>query len=174
MNINTNLVDISILLLSILATAGFCYRLYRHPAFCQRKSFVFLLVFLAMYPLLSMLGHVLAIALISGMRLQNGSFVYDFRFYSLMLFGLTFMLLNGYLLNRIRPLSRGLWQVYPQLVAVSVVQLLLLAPSIPLNPMGLMPCLASLLLIGRLALARRKAGRRLPDNFSVRSYPTTV
>lgn len=151
--IDRELVDASLLLLALATTPVYGYVLFRHPSFCQKKAFTLFLLFLALYPFLTMLGHIVAISTLAILNASHDVFVYDFRFYALILFGVVFMLLNAYSLNRIALLSRGNWQAGKQLRYAALLQLVLILPSVVLNPMGYMPSTASLLIMGSLYLA---------------------
>ncbi len=153
--LNQDLIDGLLLLITLVATPAFCFFIFRQPAFCQKKGFIFFLAFLAMYPLLNMLAHIIVISTLAIINATNGAFTYDFRFYSLMLYGVIFMLLNAYSLNRIVQLSSGKWQVCRQLHIAALLQAMLILPSFVLNPLALLPTITSLLMMGRLYLAQK-------------------
>jgi hypothetical protein len=112
-----------------------------------------------MYPLLNMVAHLIAVSTYAVIRYQAGVFQYDMKFYALMQFGTLLLLLNGYLLNRIKHLSRGNWQVYQQIVIACVLQSAIIFPLFPFNPISLLPVITSVFLILCLAFARHTQKR---------------
>ncbi|MFP4096440.1 MAG: hypothetical protein ACLFUB_18300 [Cyclobacteriaceae bacterium] len=48
----------------------------------MRKLTAFIPFFLALYPLLNMVAHLLAVSYFAFIKLRAGEFVYDLRFYS--------------------------------------------------------------------------------------------
>jgi hypothetical protein len=133
--------------------------LYRHHGYAAKKGFTYFLTCMAMYPLLNMIAHLIAVSTYAIIRLQVGAFVYDMRFYALIQFGVLLVLINIYLLNQIKQISRGNWSVFRQIVIASVLQSMIVLPLFPFNPISLLPVLTSILLVVRLIVARlnRKA-----------------
>ncbi|GAB3181764.1 hypothetical protein [Telluribacter humicola] len=162
--INKENTDLLLLLITLVVTPIFCLRLYRHPQFNQKKSFMMYLSFLAMYPLINMIGHIVAISTFTYLSIQDGTFIYTFRTYSLLLYGVIFLLINGYTLSGITNLSRGNWQYYTPLIRMNIIQIILILPSFILNPLALLPSITSLLIIISLTVAKRKKGLSIkPD-----------
>lgn len=169
--VNKELADLSVLLITLVATPLFCLSLFRHPDFSQKKGFILFLSFLAMYPLLNMVGHIIAISIISYFSYQDGTFFYDFRFYSLILYGVVFLLINGYSLYCIKHLSRGNQSHYTPLIRINLLQIILISPSFVLNPIALLPSIASLLIIFRLVVAKRS---REKEKVSTPNYSSSL
>ena len=162
---NKPFVDVLMLAVSLLGTALFCRFLFRHPHFTGRKAALFAMVFLAMNPFMNLWAHQFAIGISAFVRWQQGLFVYDFRFYSLMLLGAVFIGLGGYLLAQLGALSRGVVTARRFIRRACLLQMLCSLPLFPLNPIGLMPVLASLGVLGVLFFAYRRAGK--PASISV-------
>ena len=162
--INKEYTDLFLLLITLVATPIFCLRLYRHPLFNQKKGFIMYLSFLAMYPLINMIGHIVAISIFTYLSIQDGTFVYTFHTYSLLLYGVLFLLINGYTLSGIKQLSRGNWHLYKSVVRMNGLQIVLIFPSFFLNPLALLPTAASLLIIISLAVAKRKREKQESHN----------
>jgi uncharacterized protein with PQ loop repeat len=118
-----------------------------------------------MYPLLNMVAHLIAVSTFAIIRMGAGVFQYDMKFYALMQFGVLLLLINGYLLNCINQISRGNWEVYRQVVTACVLQCAITLPLFPFNPIGLLPVITSVLLVARLAFAKRgrKAAKTLSE-----------
>jgi hypothetical protein len=161
-SINQDLVDACLSVATLLAALLYNFSLSRQRGYVSKKGFTFFLVFLALYPLLNMVAHLIAVGIFSYIRMQAGVFQYDIKFYTLIQFGLLLILINGYLLNRIRQISRGNWLVYRQIVIACVLQSAIILPLFPFNPISLLPVITSVLLVSRLAFARRGRGVALP------------
>ena len=147
--------DLIVLIVTLVSCLVYNLLLYRHPAYVSKKGFTFLLVFLAMYPLLNMIAHLVAVGTFSVIRWQQGVFQYDIKFYALIQFGVLLVLINAYLLSCIKQISRGNWGSYRQIMLACVLQIAIVIPLFPFNPISLLPVATSLVLIMRLLLARR-------------------
>jgi hypothetical protein len=153
---NKPITDAIMLGVCLLASIFYCFIIFRHPAFSGRKWAVFLLVFLAMNPFLNLWAHLTAISLVAWSKMERNVFVYNFHFYSLLLLGAVFILLSGLLLDRIGRLSQGEGRMKKQIIQIGLVQLLFSLPLFPINPIGLMPGIASVLIFALLPLANQK------------------
>jgi hypothetical protein len=151
---NTLYYDLIVAAATLLSCFVYNFFLYRHPAYVSKKGFTYFLTSMAMYPLLNMLAHLIAISTYAIIRLQAGAFQYDIKFYALIQFGVLLVLINIYLLNQIKHISRGNWSVYSQIVIACVLQSLIVLPLFPFNPISLLPVLTSILLVLRIAVAR--------------------
>jgi hypothetical protein len=156
---NKPIIDLIMLAVSLLGTALFCRFLYRHPHFTGRKPPLFAMVFFAMTPFINLWAHEFAIGIAAFLRWQKGLFVYDFRFYSLMLLGAVFIGLGGYLLALLGELSRGVATAPRSIRRACLLQILCSLPLFPLNPIGLMPTLASLGVLAVLFFATRRTAQ---------------
>ncbi|WP_224995755.1 hypothetical protein [Cesiribacter sp. SM1] len=153
--VNRDLADAVVLVLTLVSALLYAVWLSRQPGYSSRKGVTFFLLFLALYPLLNMVAHLIAVGIFSYIRVQAGVFRYDIKFYTLVQFGLLLILINAYLLNRIRQICCGNWLVYRQIIVASLLQVAIVLPLFPFNPISLLPVTTSVLLVGRLALARR-------------------
>ncbi|WP_247235071.1 hypothetical protein [Telluribacter sp. SYSU D00476] len=172
--INKENTDLLLFLITLVVTPIFCLRLYRHPLFNQKKGFIMYLSFLAMYPLINMIGHIVAISIFTYLSIQDGTFIYTFRTYSLQLYGVVFALINGYTLACIKQLSRGNWHLYKSIVRMNGLQIVLIFPSFFLNPLALLPTAASLLIIISLAVAKRKSEKQEKYNQIYKPTPVEI
>lgn len=157
--VNQPIIDILMLAVSLLGTVLFCRFLFRHPHFTGSKISLFAMVFFAMTPFMNLWAHEFAIGIAAFVRWQQGLFVYDFRFYSLMLLGAVFIGLGGYLLAQLGALSRGVGTARRSIRRACLLQILCSLPLFPLNPIGLMPALAALGVLAVLFFAFRRAGK---------------
>ncbi len=89
-------------------------------------------------------------------RWRQGLFMYDYRFYLLMLMGAVFILLGGYLLHQIKQLGRGSHTARRLILMAGSIQILFSLPLYPLNPIGVMPALMSVLVLGVLPFSHRR------------------
>lgn len=156
--------DIIVLIVTLVSCFVYNFFLSRHPAYISKKGFTFLLVFLAMYPLLNMIAHLIAVGAFSVIRWQKGVFQYDIKLYALIQFGILLVLINAYLLSCIKQISRGNWGTYRQIILSCFLQSAIVLPLFPFNPLSLLPVATSLILVMRLLLARptgRVAGLKL-------------
>ncbi|MDO1445658.1 hypothetical protein Q0590_05325 [Rhodocytophaga aerolata] len=162
---NTLSTDLLILAITIVCCFLYNFVLYRHPEYASKKGFTYFLVFLAMYPLLNMMAHLIAITTFAVIRIQAGVFQYDMKFYTLIQFGVLLVLINGYLLHAIQQLSRGNKTVYRSVVLACVLQSAIILPLFPFNPISLLPVITSGLLL--LTLTFTLKGRRVTPGNSV-------
>jgi phosphoglycerol transferase MdoB-like AlkP superfamily enzyme len=153
---NKPLTDAIMMAVSLLTTIIFCRFLYKHQDFTVQKGATFAMVFFAMTSFMNMWAHEWAIGIMAFVRWQQGLFVYDYRFYSLMLMGAVFILLGGYLLHQIKQLSRGSRTAHRLILVTGTIQILFSLPLFPLIPIGVMPALASILVMGILLFCRRR------------------
>jgi hypothetical protein len=110
-----------------------------------------------MYPLLNIVAHLIAVGWVALIRMQTGVFQYDFKFYTLVQFGILLLLINGYLLNRIGHISRGNQVVYRQIIIACLLQSAIVLPLFPFNPLSLLPVITSVLLVLSIGLALRSS-----------------
>jgi hypothetical protein len=151
---NTLYYDLIVAAATLLCSFIYNFFLYRHPRYASKKGFTYFLTCLAMYPLLNMLAHLIAVSTYAIIRLQAGAFEYDMKFYALIQFGVLLLLINLYVLNQIKHISCGNWSVFTQIVIACVLQSLIVLPLVPFNPISFLPVLTSILLVLRLTFAR--------------------
>lgn len=160
---NTLYYDLIVLAVTIPACFIYNFFLYRNSGYSSKKAFTWLLVFLGMYPLLNMVAHLIAVGTLAILRLHAGVFQYDIKFYTLIQFGILLFIINAYILNQINQISRGNWVVYRNIVLASALQIAIILPLFPFNPISFLPVATSILLILRVVIARR--GRSLKKTF---------
>jgi hypothetical protein len=156
---NTLYYDLMVAAATLIACFIYNFFLYKHPEYASKKGFTYFLTCMAMYPLLNMIAHLIAVSTYAIIRLQAGAFTYDMKFYTLIQFGVLLVLINMYLLNQIKQISRGNWRVFRQICIASVLQSMIVLPLFPFNPISLLPVFTSIILVLRLTIARhgRKA-----------------
>jgi hypothetical protein len=162
---NTLSTDLLILAVTVVCCFLYNFFLYKNPEYTSKKGFTYFLVFLAMYPLLNMIVHLIAVTTFAIIRFQAGVFQYDIKFYSLIQFGVLLVLINGYLLHAIKQLSRGNRTVYRPVVLACMLQSAIILPLFPFNPICLLPVITSVLLL--LTLTIRWKGKKTVENESV-------
>ncbi|MBC5772611.1 hypothetical protein H8S95_00920 [Pontibacter sp. KCTC 32443] len=152
---NTALVDSGLILLALIGGWFYSDFLYRTRETAFKRLPLFLMVFAGFWCLFNWLGHTIAVLIFNIKTMQVGTFVYSYHFYSLLLMGIAFAIFSGYQLNQIRLLSRG-EKVYRQLKQVSFLIMALSLPIFPLNPIGLLPVISSILILVTAAATRKQ------------------
>ncbi|MFD2515089.1 hypothetical protein ACFSRY_14535 [Pontibacter locisalis] len=107
------------------------------------------------------LVYLIAVAIVNVKRMMAGSFVYTFRFYSLLFMGVCFLLLSLYPIRCIWQISRGEGLYYPKLKAVSWLVIALSLPIFPLNPIGLLTVISSVIILITAAATKKQWQRAL-------------
>lgn len=160
---NTLYYDFIVLAVTIPACFIYNFFLYKNPDYSSKKAFTWFLVFLALYPLMNMIAHLIAVGTLSILRFHAGVFKYDLKFYTLIQFGILLGIINIYILNRINQISRGNWLVYKNITIASALQSAIVLPLFPFNPISILPVMTSVLLVLRLLAAKR--GREVVKTF---------
>ncbi len=140
--INTQLADSLVFVLTIISTWYTGNYFYRQRQTSVRKVPVLLVVFAAMWSLLNMVGHLVAVLWVNIIRMQQGAFTYTFHFYALLLMGVVFFGLNVFQLNRIKLMVQGKEYLRRQLFISCGMLAALSFPLFPFNPIGLLPVIS--------------------------------
>lgn len=148
MNILFQYIDAIVIAATVLATAGYCRYAYAtyHPP--MRLLALFGLILGVMLVSLSTLAHLGENAYHALERIVQGTFHFDFHFYSLMLMGVVFLGISGYMLWEVHLLCQGRSRAGRHIWWAALVLIVLSAPTFFFTPIGLLPtvaCLVSML-----------------------------
>ena len=153
--LNTQYIDSLLFVITVLASMAYCYFLFRQPAYNFKKGLAFGLISLALYALLNMSVHLIAVTTVAVLKARAGTFEYDLRFYTLIQFGVLLFFINWYLLRGIKQICRQNWANYRNIQVVCGLQILITLPLFPFNPISLLPVIISVLLLGLTGWAYR-------------------
>lgn len=103
-----------------------------------------------------MFGHLFENGTRAIQRVIEGNFVYDYRFYSLMLMGTVFISIGIYMLSQIKAWSLGDSQGKRNFLRAVFVIILLSAPTFPFTPIGLLPTIGCLISLAGLPFAVKR------------------
>jgi hypothetical protein len=122
---------------------------------CLRRrmtGFLFssILLFPPLLIFLNMWAHFIAVAVVNIQRSTAGNFQYSFSFYSLLLFGLVFIVLSGTVIHFTRLYVCGQRRQKKFIYIVNGITAVLILPVGFLNPIGFLPVICSI--ISSLAL----------------------
>lgn len=106
---------------------------------------------------LNMWAHNVAVLVASYNRYLAGVFVYDFRFYSLLLFGAVFIVVSGLNFNYARKIINGDSSHKKIIHWLNGLTTLFFLPLFTLNPIALLPVIASV--ISSITLTVMKSGK---------------
>ena len=123
----------------------------------KRKTslpFAFFLLFPQFLFFGNMLAHTVAVVAVNVIRMQEGTFRYSFHFYSLLLFGIVFMVTSGLGIRSAKKRIEGDRAQGKTILWLNGMTVLFFLPVIPLNPIGALPVLASLLSSITLGIGR--------------------
>ncbi|GEO05130.1 hypothetical protein AAE02nite_27940 [Adhaeribacter aerolatus] len=154
--INTQVADASILLLTVVSAWLIGNYFYRTRKSEIKKIPLLLLVFMAMWCALNMVGHLVAVIWVNIQRMQAGTFSYNLHFYNLLLMGVVFLSLSLLQLRCIKFLSRGKYYMRKPLAIFCLSLALLSFPLFPFNPIGLLPVISSLIILGTVAATKKQ------------------
>ncbi|GAB4034943.1 hypothetical protein GCM10028774_22970 [Spirosoma jeollabukense] len=87
-------------------------------------------------------GHLLEISYHALERLIDKTFVYDFRFYSLILMGVVLLSLGVYMIGQIGAWFRGVSGSRRRIIGVALVIVAVSLPTVIFSPIGYMPSIA--------------------------------
>jgi hypothetical protein len=169
--INTQIVDSSILVLAFASSWFIGNYFYRTRKTNIKKIPLLLMVFMAVWSSLNMVGHLVAVIWVNVQRMQQGTFSYNLHFYNLLLMGMVFLSLSLLQLSRIKLLSRGKYYMRQQLAVFCLALALISFPLFPFNPIGLLPVITSITILLTLQ-ATKKQWQRIPA--SKQRKPTAV
>lgn len=139
---NQAFIDNAILLIAAL-TALLIIRFTKQRNAGRLSSFLLLLSPLIIF--LNMFAHTVAVLVVNLKRYQAGSFQYNFHFYSLMLFGIVFMVVSSINISCARKRIKGDLEQKSRMLWLNLGTALLFLPLIFINPIALLPVLASIL-----------------------------
>ncbi|WP_347160142.1 hypothetical protein [Pontibacter chitinilyticus] len=105
--IDTQKVDAALIILSLLSGMLFAQLLCRSQQVAVKRLPLFLVMAFCFWSLFNWTGHLVAVSYVNVKLILQGSFVYSFRFYSLMLMGVVFLLLILQQLRCILSMLRG-------------------------------------------------------------------
>jgi hypothetical protein len=106
------------------------------------SSFFLLLAPLIIF--LNMWAHTVAVSIVNIKRFQAGSFHYSFTFYGLLLFGIVFIIVSGLNIDCARKRIKGDMSQKPKILWLNLATALLFLPMVFINPIALLPVLASI------------------------------
>lgn len=153
--INTQVVDLSLIALALIL-GGFSAFNYTKKQRTSVKAFPMFLVWTAgLWCLLNWIGHILAVFYVSSQAIMDGSFTYSYYFYSLIFMGIVFFLLSLLQLRIISKMSQKGIGPYKHLKWVSAMIILLSLPIIPLNPLGSLPVISSIIILTTVAITKK-------------------
>lgn len=104
----------------------------------------FFLLFGPLVIFLNMWAHTIAVSIVNIKRAQAGSFQYSFTFYGLLLLGSVFIIGSGLNLDLSRKYIKGNLDHKPRILWNNLATALLFLPLAPINPIALLPVLASI------------------------------
>ncbi|MEJ8755915.1 hypothetical protein WG947_02820 [Pontibacter sp. H259] len=152
---NTALIDSGLVVLAILGGWFFSDFLYRTRETALKRLPLLLMSFAGLWCLVNWITHTIAVLVVNIKAMLAGTFVYSYHFYSLLLMGVGFILLSLFQLSQIRLLSRG-ENAYKALRQVSWLIIALSLPIFPINPIGLLPVISSVLILVTAAATRKQ------------------
>ena len=154
--INTQLVDSSLFGLAVIAAWFIGNRFYRTRKACIKKMPLLLMVFMAMWCSLNMVGHLVAVLWVNIQRMQQGAFSYNLHFYNLLLMGIVFLSLSLLQLSRIKLLCQGKYYMRQQLTVFCLTLAVISLPLFPFNPIALLPVISSLTILITVAATKKQ------------------
>ena len=103
----------------------------------------FLLLFSALVVFLNMWGHTVAVLAVNYKRYLSGGFQYSFAFYALLLLGIIFILVSGFNIHYCRKIIKGDTTHHQTILWLNGATALGFLPLMPINPIALLPVIAS-------------------------------
>lgn len=146
-------IDFIILAFAVILALVYTVKTVKQAISPLRKIPLFFVVFGASAIVAFMFGHLFEIGTRAIQRVIAGNFVYDYRFYSLMLMGVVFISIGIYMLSQIKAWSMGDSQGKRNFLRAVLVMILLSAPTFPLTPIGLLPTIGCLISLAGLPFA---------------------
>lgn len=104
----------------------------------------FFLLFCPLIIFLNMWAHTIAVLIVNYNRYQSGSFQFSFHFYSLLFLGIVFIMVSGINISCARKRIKGDVTQKSLMHWMNAVTALLFLPLIFINPISLLPVLASI------------------------------
>jgi hypothetical protein len=138
----------------------------------------FFLLFAPLIIFLNMWAHTVAVSIVNIKRVQAGSFQYSFSFYSMLLFGIVFIISSGFTIDCTRKIIKGDMGQKPKILWLNLATALLFLPMMFINPIALLPVLASIVSSVTLWLMKPPAQTLIYDRrnkpYSAKETPVTV
>lgn len=116
----------------------------------------FFLLFAPFIIFLNMWAHTFAVLIVNYKRYLSGTFEYGFHFYSLILFGIVFIGVSGIQIHYTRKLISGHQAHKRKIHTLNIITASLFLPLFFVNPLGLLPVIASVISSLTLVLAKVK------------------
>lgn len=148
--------DAFILVITVMATLFYSAKLSKSAVFPVRPVAIFFLLFGPMIIFFNMVGHNGEIGYRAIEKVVNGTFSYNFRFYSLIFMGVVFLLLSGYMIQEIKFWSLGKQEAKGNFIRAAVLMSLLSLPTVFFTPIGSLPTLASIISLTALMFAKKR------------------
>ena len=104
----------------------------------------FFLLFAPLVIFLNMWAHTIAVSIVNVNRFLAGGFQFSFTFYSLLLFGIVFIITSGIQIDSARKRIKGDRTQRKKILWLNLGTALLFLPVMFLNPIALLPVIASL------------------------------
>jgi hypothetical protein len=117
----------------------------------------FLLLFAPLVIFFNMWGHTIAVLIVNYKRYLSGSFQYGFHFYSLLLFGIVFIGISGLNIHWTRCAISGDKSQRIKIHGLNAITTLLFLPLFLINPIALLPVMASAVSSLTLVLAKSES-----------------
>ena len=139
---NNTLIDIALLVASSI-TALLIARFSK-----DRKAGLissFLLLFSPLIIFLNMWAHTVAVLIVNYKRYLAGTFQYSFSFYSLLLFSVVFIVVSGINISCARKRIKGDMSQKPRILWLNGGTAILFLPLMLINPIALLPVIASVI-----------------------------
>lgn len=162
--INTQVVDLTLIVLSLIFGAFYARSVFKSQKTSVKIIPLFIIWAAGLWCLLNWVGHLAAIFYVNLQPMLSGSFTYTFHFYSVMFLGVVFMLLSLLQLEILKKMSQLRPGQYKFLKQVSGLIILFSLPITPLNPIGALPVISSLLILTTVAVTKRSWGLATTSN----------
>jgi hypothetical protein len=152
---NTQVVDTVLVLLAFVTGLVYSGYLFKRQRTSVKRVPLFVVLTAGFWCLFNWIGHIVAVLVVNLKPIWSGTFTYSFHFYSLLLMGVVFMLLSFIQVNLIRLMSEGSFKSYRALKQVSGCIILFSLPIFPLNPIGLLPVISSVMILTTITFTRK-------------------
>jgi hypothetical protein len=147
-------IDIIALIVSAFVTLGITISTLQKPSVTLRPVVAFFMLFGPAVIVVHMIFHIGSINFNTLEKIKQGSFTYDFRYYSLMLMAVAIAYCAGVLLQRIKRFFEG--ESYKPILKAVATTIFVSAPIIPINPIGALPTIACLITLSAVPFVKKK------------------
>ncbi|CAA9531213.1 MAG: hypothetical protein AVDCRST_MAG96-3573 [uncultured Segetibacter sp.] len=114
----------------------------------------FFLLFSPLIIFVNMFAHTIAVSIVNYKRYVAGTFQYNFSFYSLLLFGIVFMMVSGINISCAYKRIKGDMSQKSGILWLNGGTAILFLPLMPINPIALLPVIASVISSATLLLMK--------------------